>query len=70
MTAADLAAYVGQHGILRVQTGSESIAVPVTILDAREAYGRIDVRVVATDGDDDQPGTWVSADRVKVRRGK
>ena len=70
MTAADLAAYVGQHGILRVQTGSAALDMPVVILDAREAYGRIDV-LVSTDGQEDHaPNTWVSADRVKIRKGK
>ena len=70
MTAADLAAYVGQHGMLRVATGSAMLDVPVVILDAREVYGRIDVLVDADPTPDrgsiTSIGTWVSADRVKV----
>ena len=65
MTAADLARLIGLAATLSVRERSgATLSVPVTILDARTAYGNEHV-LVSPDGGDGQ--AWVSTDRVRVR---
>lgn len=59
MTAQELAAYVGKSATLE----SEGVSIPVTIKDARESYGRIDVLVSPTQGEGE---TWVDVKRVRM----
>lgn len=54
---------IGRTGTLRTKDGWD---VRVTILDAREVYGRLDVLV--TDQEDElEHARWVNAERVRVQ---
>ncbi len=64
----DPATYIGKRGLLRIwQTpalaASAAIHVPVTVLDARRNYGRVDLLVSPVDGEGE---TWVQSERVKL----
>jgi hypothetical protein len=63
MTALEQQRLIGMQGLLRLQEGSGVIRVRVTIKDAREAFGRLDVLVEPVDG---EGTTWVSAERVRM----
>ena len=65
----ELQALIGKQGTLTTKDGW---FVPVVILDARTAYGRVDVQV-EQDGrvrpyrpEQGTPMVWVALDRVKV----
>jgi hypothetical protein len=46
MTSTELSRLVGRRGVARWVTGSkDALLVPVVTLDARKAYGRVDVLV-------------------------
>ena len=67
MTASELAKLVGMTATVPVRRGMMgTVEIEVRIIDARDSYGRTDllIRPVAGDGE-----AWVSADRVKVRKG-
>lgn len=64
MTATERANLIGRRGTMTYEHSSGDLEFPVNILDAREAYGRLDVLVTPAEGSGQ---AWVSADRVKVR---
>ncbi len=68
MTSLERDNLVGKRGWLDVPKPYKStgplFVIGVRILDARSAYGRIDVLVEPESGEGQ---AWVSADRVKVR---
>ena len=57
MTGREAAAYIGRKGMLRLN----GFRVEVDVLDAREAYGRIDLLVRPTAGSGE---VWKQADTV------
>lgn len=61
MTAANLAVFVGCYGNLDMAAAGGTLAVRVTILDARRVWNRTDYLVTPVAGSGQQ---WVSADRV------
>ena len=63
MTAREIADLLDKTATL----STEGLSVPVRIVDARENFGRMDV-LVTPEGGSGQ--AWVSAERVKVGRGK
>ena len=73
MTAREIADLLDKQATLEVigsvrgETGRGVLLVPVRIVDARENFGRMDV-LVTPEGGSGQ--AWVSAERVKIGRGK
>ena len=72
MTAREIADLLDKQATLAVKaasnrTDSGILYVPVKILDGRESFGRIDVLVTPEGGSGE---AWVSAERVKIGRGK
>jgi hypothetical protein len=61
MTTADLARYLGQSGTL---TTAEGLSVAVSIIDARNMFGRIDLLVTPEAGEGQ---AWVSEGRVTIK---
>ncbi len=47
--------------------GKDGMDIAVRIVDAREAYGRLDVRVTPVAGSGE---VWVNADRVTINGGE
>ena len=64
MTYAELQRIMGKEAIL--ETLHEHLRVCVRIIDGRTAYGRQDVLVEPLSG---EGSVWVSAERVKLRKG-
>lgn len=60
MTTAQLSHLIGRAGILRT---AEGLGVAITIVDARETFGRTDVKVTPIAGDS---SAWVSRSRVSL----
>jgi hypothetical protein len=59
MTLAEYSSYIGRSGtLLDVLPG---LNVAITITDVRNAFGRVDVKVVPVSGNGE---TWVSVTRV------
>lgn len=56
-----LAAMIGQQGEYRPGTG---LTIPVLVMDARRAFGRVDLRITPVGG---YGVLWVAGDRVKLR---
>lgn len=67
MTSREAANLIGRTGLLRIQIWDRDkedvFTVPVTIQDAREVFGRVDVLVAPVGG---QGERWVSAERVTM----
>lgn len=57
MTTLDLIKFRGKQGFL----GLGKLDVPITVVDSRQAFGRIDLLVQPVNGRGQQ---WVSADKV------
>lgn len=60
MNARELAALLGSSGLLR---SADGLRVSVRVLDARPAFGRLDLLVEPVEG---SGSAWVSADRVNL----
>ena len=66
MTAGELAGYVGRTGemfILDRSGAMITMRVPVTVKDARQAFGRTDLLVSPVGGTGE---SWVSIERVRL----
>ena len=65
MTAGELGKLIGNNGLITITMHSQSFKAPVEIIDARTAFGRVDVLVKPTGGEGQ---AWVDANRVEVLR--
>lgn len=59
MSVAALAALIGRPGLWRVA----GVRVPVSVIDARKCFGRIDLKISPVDGDG---AIWVQSDAVDL----
>jgi hypothetical protein len=63
MSAKEMAALVGRQAEMRIELSSGTIYIPVTIEDAKAAYGRVVALVSPVGGE----GTaWVDRDRLTL----
>lgn len=65
MSAKELAAYIGREGraLLRASNRGDALRVDVRVLDAKTAFGRIDLLVEPLAG---AGKAWMSADAVTL----
>ena len=66
MNASDLSSYIGNPAIYRCTGASGWMDINVTILDARERFGRIDVLVTPMAG---SSSMWISLSSVRYAEG-
>ena len=64
MTVSELAALTGRGGRLSVEPWPDVCCLPVQVVDAKQAYGRTMLRIVAAGIQ--TPAVWVNADRVQL----
>lgn len=62
-TESEVSAYVGRSGTLPVQFSSGALGIEVRVLDAREAYGRIDILIEPLYG---AGSVWVQSHKVEL----
>lgn len=62
MTAKQASNYLGRTGHLTIKASDGAIQVKVTVLDAREVWGRLDLFVRG----DGTSAAWVQASRVTL----
>lgn len=65
MSAAELAKYIGRSGtaLLRSSSSSDALVVEVRVIDAKSAFGRIDLLVEPVAG---SGKAWMAADNVTL----
>lgn len=66
MSAAELGKYVGAVGLLDLTASGVPFSVPVSVVDARRVFGRLDFLAEPVGG---RGRAWVAADRVRLEGG-